>query len=213
MTTIVTRLYENAAHADAVVAQLKAAGFPEGCMDVVEQRSQTSARDQITAAGVPGDVAQQYAQHLTSSRALLVVRAPFVPFGAAKTAIEAADAHTAFDAGVADENLNIPDEVDRELFLSILPSHRLFLTNSLDVDNSLKKRGLSNAFRIPTISARPKKMRPSVFQRVSIIPMRLLTRRRASKNLLMDRFFAGFIMPHLTAHRRPRNLRHFRITN
>ncbi len=213
MTTIVTRLYEDPAHADAAVAALKADGFPESAMDVIEQRSRTSAEDQITAAGVPGDVAQQYAQHLTSNRALLVVRAPFVPFGAAKRAIEEADKYPAFNAGVANENMNIPDEADPDMFLSILTSHRLFLTNMLDVRNDLKPRGFSQAFRIPLLSEKPKnRMRPAVIQR-QIFPARQMSHRRTSRKLLIDKFFARFALPHIWE-RQPRRMNsHFRITN
>ena len=218
MTTLVTRLYENAAHADDVVATLKAEGFPDSCIDVVEQGSRTSAEDRIVEAGVPAPVAQQYAQHLAVGRGLLVVRAPFVPFGAAKVAIEAADAYPSFDAGVVDENMNIPDEVDRDLFLSILPSHRLFLTNMLDVRNDLKPRGFSAAFRIPTLAEKPKnRMRPAVMdQRFGAFLVPLLARnRRMTKRPLMNRFFADFIVQHTSnwGFLRPSKMKHFRITN
>lgn len=216
MTTIVTRLYEDPAHAEAVIASLKAEGFPDSCMDVVEQKSRTSAQDQIEAAGVPDAVAQQYAQHLTASRALLVVRAPFVPFGAAKAAIEAANMHPSFNAGVADENMNIPDEVDPNLFVSILPSHRLFLTNPLDVRNDLKPRGFSNAFRIPTLVEKPKKrMRPAVMDaHFANFLFPLLSRSQLmTKKPLMNGFFGNFIAPHLTRQKEPRSMSHFRLTN
>lgn len=213
MTTIVTRLYDDPAHADAVVATLKGEGFPESCMDVIEQRSRVSAQDQITEAGVPGEVAQQYAQHLTSNRALLVVRAPFVPFGAARRAIEVADEYPAFNAGVPNQNLNVPDPVDRDLFLSILPSHRLFLTGMYELRNNLKPRGLSNAFRIPLLAKRSeKRMRPAIIRR-SIFPARPLNHRRTSSRLLIDKFFAGFALPHISQRRPPKNMRHYRITN
>ncbi|WP_224814320.1 hypothetical protein [Hasllibacter sp. MH4015] len=212
MTTVVTRLYDDAAHADAVVAALKVEGFPESALDVIEQRSRTSAEDQITDAGVPANVAQQYAQHLTSSRALLVVRAPFVPFGAAKRAIEEADKYPSYNAGVANQNLNVPDQVDRELFLSILPSHRLFLTGLYELRNNLKPRGLSNAFRIPLLAKRKKKrMRPAVIQRQFFAPKRM-NHRRTSRKLLMDRFFGG-PLPQTWDRRPPRQDAHFRVTN
>lgn len=200
MSTIVTRLYEDPANADAVVATLKAEGFPEDCMSVVEQRSRRSAQDMIEEAGVPSDVAQQYAQHLSANRALLVVRAPFVPFGAARRAIEVADTYPAFDAGVANQNINIPEEPNPDLFLSILPSHRLFLTNMLDVRNDLKPRGFSRVFGIPMLSEKPKKrMRPAVIdQRFGDFLFPLLARnRKMTKKHTMNAFFAGFAMPHI----------------
>lgn len=217
MTTIVTRLYENAAHADAVVAKLKADGFPDSCMDIIEQGGR-SAEEQITAAGVPADVAQRYAQHLSMGRGLLVVRAPFVPFGAAKAAIEAADMHPSFDAGVANENMNIPDEFDDRRYLTILPSHRLFLTNMLDVRNDLKPRGISAAFRIPLLSERnPRRMHAvTIDKRFGNFLFPLVTRRGLmTKRPLIDRFFGNFAVQHLSnwSFLRPEKMKHFRITN
>jgi hypothetical protein len=216
MTTLVTRLYDDPAHADAAVATLKADGFPDSTMDIIEQRGRASARDRIEAAGVPVDIARQYAQHLTSNRALLVVRAPFVPFGAARRAIEVADQYPAINAGIADQNANLPDRPDPRLFLSILTSHRLFLTNLIDVRNDLKPRGFSRAFRIPLLSEKPKKrMRPAIIdQRFGNFLFPLLSGHgRMTKKPLIDGFFAGFILPHLSGHRRPRRLSHYRITN
>lgn len=212
MTTIVTRLYENAAHAADVVANLKAEGFPDDRLDIIAQDSNASTEELIRAAGVADPAARQYAQHMTSKRVLLVVRAPFVPFGAAKTAIEAADAHPSFDAGVADENMNRPDEPDPEIFVSFLPSHPLFLTNGYEVRNSLKPRGLSAAFRIPTLVKRGRQMRPSIIQRGTILPSRGLSHKRVTRDLLIDKFFARFALPHIWS-RSNRQMRHFRLTN
>lgn len=219
MTTIVTRLYENAAHADEVVAKLKADGFPDSSIDVIEQGTRTSAEERIVDAGVPADVAQQYAQHLSVGRGLLVVRAPFVPFGAAKTAIEAADMHPSFDAGVANENIHIPKEFDDRQYLSIMSSHRLFLTNHLDVDNSLKPRGISAAFGIPKLSYshERKRMHPvTIDTRFGNFLFPLLSRRGLmTRRPLIDRFFGAFAVQHLSnwSFLRPEKMKHFRITN
>lgn len=216
MTTIVTRLYENAAHADEVVAKLKAQGFPDDTMDVIEQGGR-SAEETIVAAGVPANVAQQYAQHLSVGRGLLVVRAPFVPFGAAKTAIETADMYPAFNAGVAKENIHVPKEFDDRQYLSILSSHRLFLTNMLDVRNDLKPRGLSAAFRIPLLSEKPKKrMRPAVIdQRFGAFLVPLLSRRNRlmTRTHLTNRFFGNFMLQHISRRKPRRMTSHFRLTN
>lgn len=218
MTTIVTRLYENAAHADEVVATLKAEGFPDSAMDVIEQGGR-SAEDTIVAAGVPADVAQQYAQHMSVGRGLLVVRAPFAPFGAAKAAIEAADAHPSFDAGVENENIYIRQDFDDRQYLSVMSSHRLFLTNHLDVSNSLKPRGFSAAFGIPKLSYshERKRMRAATIdKRFGNFLFPLLSRRGLmTRRPLSDRFFGAFIVQHLSnwSFLRPNKMRHFRITN
>ncbi|MEJ6391875.1 hypothetical protein V8J82_01325 [Gymnodinialimonas sp. 2305UL16-5] len=213
MTTLVTRLYDDPAHADAVVANLKEAGFPNNCMDVIAQASGASAQDRITNAGVPEATAQQYAQHLTSDRALLVVRAPFVPFGAARRAIELADERPAVDAGVANENVNLPDAPKSEYFLSVFGSHRLFLTNRYEVRQGTTPRGFSHAFGIPLLSQKGKRMRPAVIQRGPIFRMKPLSHKRTTSNLLIDRFFATFALPHLWHRKPPRQTRHSRITN
>lgn len=217
MATIVTRLYENAAHADDVVAKLKAEGFPESTMDVIEQDSSNSAEDRIVEAGVPATVAQRYAQHLSVGRGLVVVRAPFVPFGAAKAAIEAADMHPSFDAGVDNENIHIAEEFDDRRNLSILSSHRLFLSNHLDVDNSLKPRGISAAFGVPTLSQSHDRKRMhavTLDKRFGDFFFPLLTRRGLmTRRPLIDKFFARFALPHIW-NRTPRRMNsHSRLTN
>ena len=182
MTTIITRLYDDARHADSVVETLRADGFPENTMDIVVQAARTSAFDQIRAAGVPLNAARSYAQQLTADRALLVVRAPFVPFGAARRAIEVANTFPALNAGVENENLNVPDQPDRQRFSSVLKSHRLFLTAPYEVRSKTAPQGFSRSFRIPLLLDKPKRrVRPAVIRTNSasrwFFPLPLLSER------------------------------------
>lgn len=219
MTTLVTRLYDDPAHADAVAARLKADGFPEATIDIIEQGSRMSAQERIEAAGVPAAIARQYAQHLTSTRALLVVRAPFVPFGAARRAMEVADDHPAVNAGVAEQNLNLPDRPDPERFLSVLGSHRLFLTDRLETRARTTPRGLSKSFNIPTLAEKGRRVRPAVIDAPQVsaffFPFALVSRRRSGTAKMLKGFMSRVFMPIplLSGHRQPRNLRHYRITN
>ena len=95
----------------------------------------------------------------------------------------------------------------------------MFLTNALDVKNDLKPRGLSNAFGIPTLSERTKKIRPSVISAQGIsqffLPFALVSRRRSGTARMVHGFMSRMFMPIplLSGHRETRNLRHYRITN
>ncbi len=129
MTTIITRLYETQSEAESVTAALAADGFPADCYEIITQTGASSAMDAIEGASVPRASAELYAQALTATRALVVVRAPEVPFGAARNAAIIADEQTSLDAGVSNENMFVAPEPRRELRISVLDSHPRFMTS------------------------------------------------------------------------------------
>ncbi|MEM9342532.1 MAG: hypothetical protein AAGA87_05765 [Pseudomonadota bacterium] len=149
MTTVISRLYETAEAAMAVERDLRAAGFPQNAIDVIEYGSPF---ERIREARVGEATAQTLAEHLTSGRALLVIRAPFTPFGAALRAqqIVAGHPHIDLGAGVGDEyireELRIPanDKILR---------NRRFLSNDF-IPGRTSRRLLSERLNIPTLTQR-----------------------------------------------------------
>ena len=125
MTTVVTRLYESKAVADRVAEVLRADGFPEATLDVI-----TSAdAGRIAASRVEERAAERYASAMTEGRALLVCRAPFTPFGAARRAQEVADSEPWIDAGVANQNRYIEEKPDLGKYRSsVLQNHPMMMT-------------------------------------------------------------------------------------
>lgn len=129
MTTIITRLYETQSEAESVTAALAADGFPADSYDIITQTGASSAMEAIEGAEVPRASAELYAQALTAQRALVVVRAPEVPFGAARNAVIAVDEISSLDAGVENENVFVSPTPRRELRISVFDNHPRFMTS------------------------------------------------------------------------------------
>jgi len=151
MTTVVTRLYESKAVADRVAEVLRAEGFPEATLDVIT----TADAATIAASRVEDRAAERYASAMTEGRALLVCRAPFTPFGAARRAQEVADGEAWIDAGVANQNRYIEEKPDLGKYTSsVLQNHPMMMTRDDYVGSGWSGWRLSDVFGFPTISRR-----------------------------------------------------------
>lgn len=149
MTTVVSRLYPNKNAADAVVSALHEAGFPADTVDVIGAGDNLEAR--IEASRVPRKAAATYAQEVTGDVNLVVVRAPFTPFGAAREAMAIVDDGNPHPSAVTDNNAFVKDHPDRDLFISVLTGHPLFLTSRTEMR---RQRGLvSKSFGWKSLSA------------------------------------------------------------
>lgn len=151
MTTIVTRLYESEEVARRVAATLSEDGFPEATLSIITDADAAK----MTDARVDADAAERYAKAMTGGQALFVCRAPFVPFGAARRAMEAADGEKAIDAGVADENRH-EEEIAKSAqeALSVLRNHPHILTSDNYVGSGWSGWRVSDLLMWPTVSRR-----------------------------------------------------------
>ncbi|MCU0911946.1 MAG: hypothetical protein MUE98_11565 [Rhodobacteraceae bacterium] len=199
MTTIITRIYRSNADAEAAAAELDSAGHPRENVDIVSEpdifRSGRSLAQRIADARVGKASAGIYEAEVRSGRTLLVVRAPVVPFGAARNAIAIVDRHEPLYVSGVVSNEYIRERPKTELFLSILPDHN---------------RGtVSEAFGLRTLS--PRRPRTSAMSGGGYMsklfwPMPLLSRKQRRSSVIhggahMSRFF--WPMP-LVARRRAR---------
>lgn len=107
MTTIITRLYPDMATAQAVVAALQANGHAASTIDVISKSGDGSAEDRMAGARVPKSSAAAYAPGIAKGAALVVVRAPFAPMGAARDAMRVVNRTAALDVGIKDEDVYI----------------------------------------------------------------------------------------------------------
>lgn len=153
MTTIISRLYDSAATAEAVAADLEAAGFGRDSFDVISQTGAASVSDRLAEARVDGDSAQAYAQHLSAERAVVVVRAGFNPIGSALKAMQIVNGHGPLEVGAPHPDRYVRVKPRRDLRLSILTSHRRFLSD--DMTPGVRKRGpVTAAFGFPMLRAK-----------------------------------------------------------
>lgn len=154
MTTVITRLYQDNKTAGSVVSALKEAGFPDDTIDVLAA-GESDLAEALAKARVPAAAAETYAGEISGDTTLVVVRAPFTPFGAARKAIEIADATPAAPSAVTDNNAHISDTMKRELTLSVMTDHRLFLTDTKEMARNNGR--ISTGFGWRMLSRRQKK--------------------------------------------------------
>ena len=121
-TTIITRLYNDDAAANAVVSGLSEAGFPEKTYSIIGAGSDAAAA--MTDAQVGEEAASAYASALDGGKKLVVIRAPFVPFGAAKEATKIADSQPRVDVGLGKEDVLVSPELPLEPFPKIQRNQR-----------------------------------------------------------------------------------------
>jgi hypothetical protein len=129
MTTIITRLYADAAAAQSVVAALLAEGHSSATVQVITKDGAGSAADRMHAARVGAASARAYAGPVGEGRALLVVEAPFAPMGTALNAIRTVNRFPAINVGLADEDVYIRDEPQVNLSGQVLQGTVFFMSN------------------------------------------------------------------------------------
>lgn len=127
MTTIITRLYEDEKTAQPVVDALHEEGFPANTVMLI---SGGDAEAQMTAADVAEDAAATYAAKVAEGNAVVVVRAPLTPFGAARRAMEIVDATPSIHVGIANDNVYLSDA--GRAGLSVMTDHpHMLLSKSI----------------------------------------------------------------------------------
>lgn len=178
MTTIVSRLYQDAASAEAVLQTLQEEDATSSGASIITKAKDAEA--QMTALDVPEASAAVYAPHVNKGAALLVVRAEFAPIGIAQKIIGIVDDADPMDVGIAKENAYLAIEPDPGMFdWSVMRDHRKFATWGSDG----RKRGLvSQAFGWPMVMKhRYYSLSPQVLRNKRYTP---------TPHLLKDKFYS-----------------------
>lgn len=149
MTTIITRLYPSGTAAHAVADALMEAGHNASYVDIISQADPAA----MTAARVSASAAAAYAKAMTGGQALLVIRAPFSPIGAANSAKAVVGRYASVDAGVSNEDDYIREQARGDRFLSILTDHPRFLSQDIGPGKGRTRTTVSSAFGMPLLSA------------------------------------------------------------
>lgn len=185
MTTIITRLYSNTAAAQAAVNDLLGRGHSEDYIDIISQDGNGAVTDRMRSARVSSKAAAAYARPVAEGGALVVVRAPFNPVGAARHAIRVLDAHPSMNVGIDNENEYVREQPRVDLHGSILRHHPLFMSHDL----AARDRGtVSSAFGLRTLSARATKssaMSGGGFMSTKLLPFPLLSRSKTKTSASM----------------------------
>jgi hypothetical protein len=107
MTTIITRLYPDAATAQSVAGVLAADGQAYTAIDVITRDGAGTLAGRLRNARVGAGAAAAYAGPVGDGRALLVVNAPVAPLGTALRAIRTVNRYPSVSVGLADEDVYI----------------------------------------------------------------------------------------------------------
>lgn len=189
MTTIITRLYKDDSAANAVVSDLSSAGFPEKTYEVIGSGGDVTAA--MAEARVGDQAAAAYAPLIDQGNKLVVVRAPFTPFGAATTAMKIVDSQPTVDAGLEKQDVLISEEMTGSYVPSIIRDQHYgdFLFPLIS-----KHRPLDNCVYSGT-------------KRFGDFLMPLLSKRKPLDNSLMHREkrFGDYILPLLSKRKPPEN--------
>jgi hypothetical protein len=199
MTTIVSRLYADAKTAEQVVTALRIQGHPASNIDTIPAGSDAEAA--MVSARVPEASAAAYAKAISGGNTVVVCRAPVTPFGAARSAIATLDEFDSIDAGIANQNVYVREEPKENLLmdLKVDRTHRHWATWGTE-----RKRGLiSDAFGVRTLS--PYKTTRSCYtgenRYFADFIMGHLSKRKPPENAVFrgeNKYFAGFILPHIS---------------
>lgn len=183
MTTVISRLYQDEQTAASVVSALKEAGFPDNTIDTIGS-DQNDLAEAIAAARVPTEAAETYAGEISDGVTLVVVRAPFTPFGAARSAIDIVDGTPSVASAVTDNNSLVSETIRRELILSVMTSHPLFLTDAKEMSRNSGR--ISHGFGWRLLSKRKEK-RSAIsggrFMSRAFWPMALLSSKKSKMSV------------------------------
>ena len=182
MTTIITRLYRDAAQANDAASALTSAGFPAEALDIITH----GTVDTMESAKVGADNAALYKAAIDDNRALLVARAPMTPFGLARKVMDTVDQFESIYVPGASPNQHVSEQLKPDLSLSILSDHPRFMTPDMNPIANENRGLVSNAFAIPLLSERRKRYDAPNHGHVStkFLPFPLLKKHKASRSVI-----------------------------
>lgn len=184
MTTIISRLYRSADTAHAAEAALRAAGHDAATIRIVPAEGDDPAA-RLAAAGVGATSAAAYGRAMAAGQAVLVVRAPFTPFGRARSAMQVADGFGPLEVAGVNANQHVPDQPDPRIFHPAITRHAHVMTTDMPPFIARRRGTVSSAFGLPLLMAgrRARALpRGPFLSRLLGLPM--LSRRRPRGGLL-----------------------------
>ena len=203
MTTIITRLYPDAAAAQTVAGVLAADGQAYTGIDVITRDGAGTIADRLRKARVGATAAAAYAGPVADGKALLVVDAPFAPLGTALRAIRTVNRYPSISVGLADEDVYIREEPETIMDGRVYRGTVFFMSNphrSLPTGHILGSN--------PIIHSRPRNsaIRGGAYMSRWFWPMKLVSKPKVGTSALRGTwlFSSMFGIPTVTKHWPPR---------
>ena len=204
MTTIITRLYADAAAAQSVAAALLAEGHSPATIHIITRDGAGTAAARMQAARVGATAMRAYAGPVAEGRALLVVNAPFAPMGTALSAIRMVNQFASIDVGLADEDVYIRDEPEVRLSGRVLQGTVFFMSNPY---RSLPQGHILGSNPIMHSRPRTSAIRGGAHMSIRFWPMKLVSKPREGTSVLRGTwlFSALFGLPTIIRRWPPRD--------
>ena len=183
MTTIITRLYPNTMAAHAVADALMAGGHQASYIEIIDSPSTAAMK----AARVSDTAATAYANAMTSGQALLVVRAPFSPIGAAGTAKAVVGNYDSVDAGLANEDNYVREVARADRFQSIMSDHPRFFSQDMDPGRCRTRTTVFLAFGAKLLApymSRRSAISGGAYMSTKFWPMRLVSANKTKRSVI-----------------------------
>lgn len=171
MTTIITRLFADAAAAKTAIDALLGRDHDPATISIVTGAGAGSAAERIRAAHVSSAATAIYAPHVEAGKALVVVVAPFNPMGTARDAIKVLDRHPALSVGVANENVYRREQPAQNVEGSVDTDHTLWMTRP----GSIGAGGLVAGGSVSASRPRSSAIRGGAYISTKFWPMRLVS--------------------------------------
>ena len=184
MTTIITRLFEDAKDACHARDRIIFRGVPSRALSVIAAGDADNAHAMMEAARVHPDAMDAYAAQINAGKALLVVRTTYQPLTAATMVRTMLPKMKAVETSGVTEDYYVTDKPEKAP--SIMDEHPLFLTIRLDKSGYQSAR-LSDGLAMRMLS--PRKERTSARGRSGrrssgFWPMPLLSRKSRSPSVM-----------------------------
>jgi hypothetical protein len=199
MTTIITRLYTDAA-AEAAVAALGAGGIDGDMVSLIPAGEGAAAA--MKAARVSPAAAAAYGRAMAPGHALVVVEVGFNPVGAARKAMRILAKHPGVDVGLVTEDEYIEEIADFYNKGSVIEGGRLYMSNPFvrpSHGHILGSRPVKNS---PTKTSA---IRGGAYMSKSFWPMKLVTSKATNSAISGGFLFSSmFGLPLLTKSWAPR---------
>jgi hypothetical protein len=200
MTTIISRLYADPESGAQALAALRAAGHDPATLSLLTPAADQDATAMIAAAGLGSLSAARYAAALAARAgrgAVLVVRAPFTPFGRARNAIAIADAHEPLPVTGVEANQHVPTRPNPRIFHPAIARHAHVMTRDMPPFIDRRRGTVSSAFGVPLLWNRTTPRRVTRGGPVSRLfwPMPLVWRRRPAGSVSAARHLSRLFWP------------------
>ncbi|WP_439522681.1 hypothetical protein [Marivita sp.] len=187
MTKVISRLFADAAKAQAVKADLLSKGFPTKAVLTFGAEDKPGA-DDLKNLGMEKKTATAYAKNIGKGSTAMVVLATYKPLGAARIAREAFAATETIDVGDLSEETYVKEEPKGATeSVSVLKDHPLFLTRRRDIEEhrpGLVSQSLGLRMLLPHKTGKRSVIRGGRYMSRSFWPMPLLTKNRHSDSVI-----------------------------